>query len=386
MFYFLPHFFPDYHKDLSLCYYATNTYQNTNPHAPDYYPGTDKERKMPENSQATTLASSVLLLARAIDSYGYDSREMFARVDLDHSRLKDPLARYSFASVIRLWQLASETIDDPCLGLKVASFWHPATFHALGYSWLASKSLEDAFERSSRYTRIVNTDAKDIMQYEKTSDAYGIIIRNEKLSPNPFRIAVEYSVAMIIVMCRAAYGPDLNPLRVSFQHQQPDSPACFTEFFKAPVEFSQTYNAIWLDPEVVTEPLANANPELVRVNDQVVTDYLAHLDRNDLSMRVKSKLIERLPSGQVTEGEIASSINVSQRSLQRKLKEQGMSFTQLLEKTRQELGVLYVRDPQRSFNEIAFLLGFSEPGNFTRAFKRWYGQSPSQYRESRLVE
>ncbi len=337
---------------------------------------------MPENSQATTLSSSVLLLARAIDSYGHDSSELFARVDLDHSRLKDPLGRFSFASVIRLWQLASDTIDDPCFGLRVATFWHPATFHALGYSWLASKTLEDAFERSSRYTRIVNTGAKDIMQYEKTNDAYGIIIHSEKLKPQPIRITVDYSVAMIIIMCRAAYGPDLNPLRVSFQHEQPDSPACFIEFFKSPVEYSQTYNAIWLDPDVVTEPLANANPELVRVNDQVVTEYLAQLDRKDLSMRVKSELIERLPSGQVTEGEIASAINVSQRSLQRKLKEQGMSFIQLLDKTRQEIGVLYVRDPQRSFNEIAFLLGFTEPGNFSRAFKRWYGKTPSEYRES----
>lgn len=339
-------------------------------------------RKMSENSQATTLASSVLLLARAIDSYGHDSSELFARVDLDHSRLKDPLGRYSFAAVIRLWQLASETIDDPCFGLRVASFWHPTTFHALGYSWLASKTLEDAFLRSARYTRIVNTSAKDIMQYEKNSDAYGIIINSHKLKPPPIRVAVDYGIAMVIVMCRAAYGTHLNPIRVTFQHEQPEPSACFNEFFKAPVEYSQAYNAIWLDPDVVTEPLANANPELVRVNDQVVTNYLAQLDRNDLSMRVRSELIERLPSGQVTEGEIASSINVSQRSLQRKLKEQGMSFSQLLEKTRQELGVLYVRDPQRSFNEIAYLLGFSEPGNFTRAFKRWYGKSPSQYRES----
>ncbi len=139
---------------------------------------------------------------------------------------------------------------------------------------------------------------------------------------------------------------------------------------------------MWLEDDVVTAPMATANPELVRINDQNVTDYLAHLDRHDVTMQVRAKLIERLPSGQVTEEEIANSIHISQRSLQRRLKEQGLSFTQLLANTRSELGLQYVRDPQRSFNEIAFLLGFSEPGNFIRAFKRWHGKSPSEYRLS----
>ena len=337
---------------------------------------------MNESAQTTTLASSVLLLARAIDSYGYNSSELFAKVDLDHSKLKDPLARYSFQSVNELWTLASETIDDPCFGLKVATFWHPTTYNALGYTWLASNSLEDAFQRSSRYTRMVNTSAKDIMQYEKSTDAYGVIIHNHLLKPPPVRAAVDSSIAMVLVMCRAAYGPDLNPIRVTYRREQPESTTCFEEFFNAPVEFSQVHNALWLDPEVVTTPLATANPELVRINDQIVTEYLAHIDRHDLASQVRSKLIESLPSGQVSEERIAAAINVSQRSLQRKLKQQGITFTKLLEKTRQELGLLYVRDPQRSFNEIAYLLGFSEPGNFTRAFKRWYGSSPSQYRYS----
>jgi len=341
-----------------------------------------EECDMNQGAQTTTLASSVLLLARAIDSYGYDSSELFAKVGLDHSKLKDPLARYLFHSVNELWTLASETIDDPCFGLKVATFWHPTTYNALGYSWLASDSLEDAFQRSARYTRMVNTSAKDIMQYQKTSDAYGVIVNSHLLKPQPVRTAVDSAIAMVLVMCRAAYGANLNPLRVSYRHKPPGSTACFREFFNAPVEFSQAHNALWLDPDVVTTPLATANPELVRISDRVVTDYLAHLDRKDLSMQVKSKLIESLPSGQVSEERIAAAINVSQRSLQRKLKQQGISFTQLLENTRQELGLLYVRDPQRSFNEIAYLLGFSEPGNFTRAFKRWYGSSPSQYRDS----
>ena len=330
----------------------------------------------------TALSSAVLLLARAIDSCGYDSRELFAKVGLDHSKLKDPLARFSYPAVTRLWALARDTTGDPCLGIKAASFWHPTTLHALGYSWLASNTLEEAFEGMSRYARLLNTGAQDVLKLRKTADAFHLILDPKTMKPQPHSVAIDSSMAMIMTMCRTAYGENLRPIRVSFQHQNPGSSSCFTDFFDAPVGFGQPETAMLLDLQVVSTPLTTANPELVRVNDQIVTDYLAQLDRDDVSMQVRAKLIERLPGGQVSEEEIANSIHVSQRSLQRKLKEQGMSFTQLLENTRSELGLQYVRDPQRSFNEIAFLLGFSEPGNFSRAFKRWYGKSPSQYRES----
>ena len=84
-------------------------------------------------------------------------------------------------------------------------------------------------------------------------------------------------------------------------------------------------------------------------------------------------------------GVCASAINLSQRSLQRRLGEQSMPFTRLLETTRRELSREYMRDPQRSIGEIAYLLGFAEPGNFSRAFKRWYGKTPSEYRQQSLM-
>ena len=340
---------------------------------------------MHPNTNFSALSSWVLLLAKAIDSYGCDSAGLFERAGLDHSRLRDPVARFSALAIRRLWELAAETTRDPCFGLTVASFWHPTTLHALGYSWLASDNLEEAFQRLARYTRIINTAANGVIQIEKSADSYCLIMDASHLNvPQPTQASVDAAMAMVLTMCRVSYGANFRPVRVSIQHDEPDCSGRFSELFAAPVAFSQAKNAIWMDPEMVSVPLATANPELVRVNDNIVTDYLAQLDRNDVNMRVRSKLVEHLPTGQVSEEGIASSINLSQRSLQRRLKEQGMSFTQLLESTRKELGLQYVRDPQHSFNEIGFLLGFAEPGNFSRAFKRWYGKSPSQYRQDSL--
>jgi AraC-like DNA-binding protein len=342
---------------------------------------------MDSNTHFTALSSWILLIARAIDSYGFDSAELFARAGLDHSRLRDPGARFSYAAVTRLWELAVEVTRDPGFGLTVASLWHPTTLHALGYSWFASNNLAEAYERLQRYARFLNTAANGALQIEKSAGSYCLILDSSRMKPAPVTVAIDAGLSMILNLSRGAYGANFKPIRISLQHEAPSSAKFvkrFNDLFGAPVAFAQAENALWLDPEMVTRPLATANPELTRVNDQIVTDYLAQLDRNDVTMQVKSKLIERLPSGQVSEEGIASSINVSQRSLQRKLKEQGVSFTRLLENTRRELSMQYVRNPQHSLNEVAFLLGFAEPSNFSRAFKRWYGQSPSQFRQKSL--
>jgi len=321
------------------------------------------------------------MIAKAIDSYGNDSRELFHRAGLDYDRLHQPLARYSYASIQRLWALAVDATGDACFGLRVSSFWHPTTFHALGYSWLASRNLAEGFDRLVRYSSVANTASKGMMRIEQSADAFCFAVDSNSVFPPPQPAAMDAGMATILRMCRAAYGNKFRPLKVSLCHSDPGCSDQFTELFAAPVLFSQQRYALHIDPAVAHESLSTANPELVRVNDQIVTDYLANLDRDDVIMRVRSKLIERLPNGRVDEGDIAASINLSQRSLQRKLQQQGVSFTGLLDSSRRELGLQYVRDSQYSLNEVAYLLGFSEPGNFSRAFKRWYGKPPSQYRE-----
>jgi AraC-like DNA-binding protein len=339
---------------------------------------------MSSNTHITTLSSWVLLIAKAIDSYGHDSRELFEQAGMDHARLRDPLARFRAHAVDRLWMLAEEAVADPGFGLTVASFWHPTTLHALGYSWLASDNLAEAFDCALRYARIVDTESEGVLRIESTEDHYKAIIDVDSIDPPPSASAVDAVLAMLLIMCQAAYGSNFRLQRVTIQHEAPAFRKRFEDLFQAPVDFSEAENALWIDPELVKEPLATANPELVRINNRIVTDYLAQLDRSDLGMRVRSKLIEHLPGGHFSETEIASSLNVSQRSLQRKLREQDMSFTQLLENTRRELALQYARDPQHSFNEVAFLLGFTEPANFSRAFKRWHGKSPSQFRQDSL--
>ena len=337
---------------------------------------------MPTSAHYSALSSWVLLVAKAIDSYGQNSRELFTEAGLDHDKLRNPLARFPYPSVARLWKLATDACDDPAFGLTVSNYWHPTTFYALGYAWFASSNLLEAFECASRFSRIVNTAASGVIQIEKSPSTVRVIFdaSHVKLKEQPLEAATDASLAVFVRMCRAAYGEHLDPLRVTFQHADAGASERFEELFRCPVGYAEENHSIWLDPDTVVEPLATANPELVRINDQIVTDYLARLDREDIVMRVRSKLIEHLPSGGGDEAMIAAELNLSLRSLQRKLKKRGVTFSGLLEATRRDLGRDYVRDSRHSFNEIAYLLGFTEPANFSRAFRRWYGKSPSEFR------
>ena len=210
-----------------------------------------------------------------------------------------------------MWSAAVEASGDACFGLRVASFWHPTTFHALGYSWLASSNLAEGFDRVVRYSSMLNTAAKGMLQIEKSPDTICFSVAKDEVFPPPQPAAMDAGMAAILIMCRASYGNSFRPQRVSMQHPSPGCEDQFAGLFGAPVEFSQKRYAMFIDPEVAYEPLSTANPELVRVNDQVVTDYLAELDRSDVIMRVRSELIERMPGGRVDEADIAAAINLS---------------------------------------------------------------------------
>jgi len=127
-------------------------------------------------------------------------------------------------------------------------------------------------------------------------------------------------------------------------------------------------------------PLSTAQPELARLNDQTVIDYLARCEHSNLAMQVRAKIIEGLPDGRPSQGDIAQTLNTSLRSLQRRLRDEDTNFKNLLSETRQQLALQYMRDTSRSIGEITYLLGFSEPSNFNRAFKRWTGKSPGEFR------
>ncbi|MFQ5935518.1 MAG: AraC family transcriptional regulator [Acidiferrobacterales bacterium] len=329
--------------------------------------------------QPTTISSWALLIWKAIESYGRDPRPLFEQAAVDPNKLRDPNARYPISALTRLWNLAARETRDPCLGLTAARFLHPTTLHALGYSWLASDTLKEALERAVRYHRLVSNGFE--ARLEEIGEHYRFVIKPD----DAVRVAdeaIDAGMASLMGMCRASCGADFNPLHVSMQRKPPTDRGAYSRVFRAPIEFGAPENVMTFGRETLNVPLPTGNAELARANDKVIREYLARFDRGSIKHQVEVKLLEQLSSGHASQESIAKSLNLSPRTLQRKLKQEATTYKQLLDETRRELATQYVREAHLSVNEITFLLGFSEPANFTRAFKRWNGVSPSQFRAS----
>lgn len=327
---------------------------------------------------ATALASSHLLLWKTAESYGLDPAALFREAGLDPDKIGDSEARYDEEDSMRLLELISAASSDPCFGLRVGAFWHPSALHGLGFAWLASATLQEALERLVRYFRIIIVGER--LQLEQAREGFWLSIETPMEYPRAPDLLYDLMTAAVVHMCRLGAGEGFSPLRVTLRRPEPPCGDRFTEYFRAPVEFGAGADALLLPSDPLMAQLPTGNIEIAHASEKVVQRYLAGLDRTEIAVQVKAKLVDMLPSGHASEQAVADALHMSLRSLQRKLKAEGTSYKTLLDSTRHDLAVQYVRSSRMSINEITYLLGFSEPGNFSRAFKRWTGNSPSEYR------
>jgi len=327
---------------------------------------------------ASRLSSAILVLVRLMESLDIDMRLKFSELGLDYEQLHDSDARFPDEAVIQLWQMLLDKTNDQCAGLRVSDFWHPTSFHALGYAWMASHNLKEAFERLVRYNHFISVNQR--FEFSETSSDYRFTF-HESEPPYTFP-AIFYDAGMSFLkrLCDETYGPGFSFLRVDLKRQEPECAHKFRGRFKAPVVFSAPGNTVYMSKKIVLKPLSTANADLARINEEVVDAYINDIQQGSLSKKVMSRLIERLPSGHVTQEEVAASLFMSARTLQRKLHDEQTSYKALLNETRIELAKRYMASSRSQVSEVAYLLGFSETGNFTRAFKRWTGMLPSEYR------
>jgi len=327
----------------------------------------------------TNSASGPLALWNILESYGIDPEPLFREMAMDPALLKQPGARYRIDNIDNLWRKASEVIDDPCFGLKVGDLWHPSHSSALGYAWLASHSLREAFERLDRYYRVL-TDERPMRLDETEKELTLTLIFSHKGRDIPERN--DAIMAGVMRACRMNYIEDLTPGSVTFTHPEPSCSARFFEYFRSPVVFEAPTNSLTLSIDAVDKRLPGSHPQLAELADQVMIDYLAKLDQNHMPQKVKAVIIDQLPSGNVTNENVARQLYMSSRKLQRQLQSAGTTFYTLLDEVRQDLAQKYLREQDNNITEIGFLLGFSESSAFSRAFKRWMGVTPSEYRKN----
>ncbi len=326
------------------------------------------------------LATFILPVAQALRLQGVDAMEVIEAVGIDPAGVINPDRRISVTSMQALLRACVEQTEDEAFGLLAAEQLQPQVLHGLGLAWLASDTVYDGLKRTVRFGKLMAT-AVDL-RLEEEEDYVHLTIGGTIEVDDFVHAGRDFAVGMITRMCRLTLGEFLAPVRIEMERPTPQKPERWEYLLSSRVLFDcETTRITWSRADIM-EPLATGDPLLARVNDEQTENYLNSFLSQSTSREVVGKIVEKLPDGPPNQQQIADAMHVSNRTLQRKLKEEGTSFMDLLQDTRLQLARKYLNHPSRSVVETAYLLGFSEPSTFSRAFKRWTGLAPADYRDS----
>jgi len=325
----------------------------------------------------TTIGGYALAIAKALEHSGIDSTRIFQAAGIAPSLLKnDPMCRLPVATLTQLYKVCVDVTHNPYFGLTVAKFVHISNLHALGYALAASSNLMAFCQRLERFFKL----ASHACEIKLTESGQEVCLQ-AKLLVDVSAETEDALMGFLVLAMRQLYKTDFNPLRVGLSHGMPrDGGKPYEDLFRSPVAFSQPAPLLVLSKADLYQPLAGACAELAQLNDNLATSYMARLDKSDVVTTVRQKIIEYLPNGDCTRDKVADAMCISPTTLQFKLSQCDTNFHDLLDTTRKELASSYVQQSSLSITEITFLLGFSDTSNFTRAFKRWEGVSPTHYR------
>lgn len=316
---------------------------------------------------------------RLIGIYGIDAGRFAELAGTLSSKGMDPKSRLSTDIADAFFKQAIEMIPDPAFGLRASECWHPSNLGALGYAWLSSASLHIGFDRFILYSRILGQ--KSSFQCVECDNSLRYTYINDRENSSVRNVMTDFSLSILIDMCRKNAGVGFHPNLVSLRRQTQQNTAPYIDFFGCAVNFGADEDSFVIDRHVADSPLPSSNHEIAITFDAILAEQLAALDKSDVVARCKAYLLQQMTSGEASEQDLANAMGMSLRTLQRKLTDVETTYKTLLDELRHDLAIRYLADSQRTVTEITFLLGFSEQSAFTRAFKRWNGNTPSAYRE-----
>jgi AraC-like DNA-binding protein len=324
-------------------------------------------------------ATVTIGLAEAIDNTGVNSDELLRGLNIDRAVLSGSEGFIPCASFARILETTAQRTGDLAFGLHFGARSNPKNAGSLAYAVMNSPTITAAFATAARYIHLHNQAAHLVLAEDKDLTFWSYTLKN--LDAEQPRQFVDYGMAAALNVLRVMVGSQWSPREVHFQHEGQEIAAAYRDVFRSPVIFASSTNAFVMDPEFCKQPVPAADPNLFRILTRYLDDVLSRTPRRDAVVApICAKVAQLIKDGGPNLSRAAKAIGVSARTLQRQLQEYGLSFAELLDDTRRGLAIEYLKNRENTLTEIAFLLGYSEVSAFNRAFKRWTGKTPSDYR------
>ena len=326
---------------------------------------------------SVTLLSQMFLylgsLKAAIDGF-------LRSLNVEPETVRAPDAHIPVETYLLIQDEAAEFVHDPYFGLHMGEFAEVGSWSILGYMMMNCQTLGEALEKSARYSRIIGNLIEARLEF-KTNKGKAIFF-TPPYAPKMSRHCLDATLSSSMRMTRSLTGVDLHPLEVTFIYPEPATRSEYDRIFRCPVKFNQRENSITLHMSVADTPILMANRGLLEYFEKYAQDFLAEMDRNDEHTRAVTKIIlSKLDDEALSINKVAREMAVSVRTLQKRLEDEGVGFSDLYRSIRHRLAQKYLRE-NYTVEEITYLLGFSEPSVFRKAFKKWSGFTPREYRES----
>jgi len=336
---------------------------------------------MPELTVAAGLARGLMELAV---SKGADPAELAARARLAPEDVEDVDRRVAFSKYVALMRAGQQLANDPALALHYGETNDMARISVVGLIAYACETMIEAMAQVNRYGRLVVEVGGPKGRFTVARRDGGLWAVDNRENPNAFPELTESTFARMICGPRR-FGVTQLAKAVHVTHPAPPYRAEYERIYGAPVTFGADWNAVRLDEASLSQRISVQPRYVFGVLSAHADGLLKTLESSKSTRgRVESLLAPILHKGEANMRAVAATMGMSRQTLFRRLRDEGVTFEKVLDDLRRRMALDYLGAGKVSVNETAYLVGFSEPAAFSRAFKRWTGQSPRDVRRRSL--
>jgi AraC-like DNA-binding protein len=322
-------------------------------------------------------------LLEAITAAGGNADQILQTWDLDRSVFSKSDGFIPCCAFAGILKDAAQATGDDCFGLHFGENFQPKNIGPLAYVALNSPTIATGIQNVERYLHVYDSSAKWFFTVEGNRGYIRYLLTD--IGFEPLRQSNEHGMTIIVNALRMMVGSQWAPQEVQFAHAAPEQTSEHHRIFRAPVVFGCETNALVIERDFIEREVPAADQQLYQIMKQYLDQVLSEIPREDAVLSsIRKAVAESMRDGDPKLSRVAKKVSMGPRTLQRRLKEDGLDFKKLVEDTRQRFAVSYLKDRKNSLTEVAFLLGYSEVSAFNRAFKRWTHSTPLSYQRKML--
>ncbi|MBF0238618.1 MAG: AraC family transcriptional regulator [SAR324 cluster bacterium] len=335
-----------------------------------------------EKNAPTISMEYINILLNFTEVLGANSDLFLKGTNIKKGEAYDPMSYINYSQALCLLQNIWELTQDRGIGIEAGSYLQPLVHGFVGYAAVSSATLADAIQVMIKYAKI---RSRDLQAHLLIVEDRAIIRVETRITPPHLRkMVLDLMLSGTYHNLQALLGKLMEEVEVHFSYEAAAPLPLYYKKLKADLRFGCEFNQILFPARYLSQALSTHNPTIAEAALSRCNRILESIKHEEnLSSKIRQLLLQT-PELFPSQEEIAGMLNITPRTLRRKLRLEGTSYRELLDEIRKDFAISYIKTSHWSIEEISYLLGFQEPASFSHAFKRWTGTSPGTFRNEDL--